>query len=264
MKNVLITGVASGIGASVADIFAENGYNVYGIDVSEIHGDKGIVSYKADITNEGALSAIADHLRSSGISLDLIINVAGIHRMTSLVEGDYSKMKRLVDINLSGTMLVNHVFHSLLKENGRIIIVTSEVAGLDPMPFNGLYTLSKTALESYAQALRQELNLLGQRVITIRPGAIETPLSAASMTDTARLAENTQLYSDQAKRFSSLAAKFMGKPIKPQVISRIVYHAATTERPKPVYKKHHNLGLVLLNLLPLSWQCAIIKLLLNN
>ena len=69
--------------------------------------------------------------------------------------------------------------------------MTSEVASLDPMPFNGLYNVSKTALDSYSQALRQELNLLGQVVITIKPGSIETPLSEGSLVDTKNLAENT-------------------------------------------------------------------------
>ena len=264
MKNVLITGAASGIGAAVADIFLENGHRVYGIDVCEIAGAEGLVGYKADITCEDALCAIAEHLKASGVTLELIINVAGIHRMASLVESDYKMMKSLIDVNLSGTMLVNRVFHSLLSPEGRIIIVTSEVAGLDPMPFNGLYSLSKTALECYAQALRQELNLLGQKVITIRPGAIETPLSANSVTDTARLAENTRLYAGQARRFSSIASKFMGKPIKPSALAKIIFRAATCEKPRLVYNKHHNIGLVLLNLLPLKLQCALIKLLLNR
>ena len=51
-------------------------------------------------------------------------------------------------------------FNKLLKENGRIIITTSEVAPLAPMPFNGIYNVTKTALDSYSQALRQELNLI--------------------------------------------------------------------------------------------------------
>ena len=89
---------------------------------------------------------------------------------------------------------MSRLFHSLLTESGRIILVTSEVAYLDPMPFNGLYSVSKTALECYAQALRQEINLLDQKVITIRPGAIKTPLCDGSLTDTESLAAATELY----------------------------------------------------------------------
>ncbi len=264
MKNVLITGAASGIGAALARKFAEEGWQTYALDICEITPAKNTVSYKADITSEGEIADIASLLKEQGVMLDLIINVAGIHRMASLVESDFAVMKRLTEVNLCGTMLVNRCFHGLLAPRGRIVIVTSEVAYLDPMPFNGLYSVSKTALECYAQALRQELNLLGQRVITVRPGAIETPLCSESVDATARLAEETQLYKKQAGRFSGIAAKFMGRPMKPDVLAKAVYRAATAKRPRAVYKKHRNPGLVLLNLLPIKMQCAIIKMLLNR
>lgn len=263
MKSLLITGAASGIGAAVAHKFADEGWQIYAIDICEIPCYKNTVGYKADITNEGEISAIASLLGEQGAALDLIINVAGIHRMASLVESDYAVMKKLIEVNLTGTMLVNRCFHSLLAPRGRIVIVTSEVAYLDPMPFNGLYSVSKTALECYAQALRQELNLLGQRVITVRPGAIETPLCSESVDATARLARETELYKKQAGRFSGIAAKFIGKPMKPSALAKTVYLAATSKRPRAVYKKHRNPGLVLLNLLPIKMQCAIIKMLLN-
>ena len=183
--------------------------------------------------------------------------------MASLVENDYNQMKKVIDINLCGTMLVNNVFHDRLDKKGRIIIVTSEVASFDPMPFNGLYNISKTALDCYAQALRQELNLIGQKVITIRPGAIETPLSNNSMVDTKYLADTTKLYKKQANKFVNIATKFMGKPLKPEVLAKLIYNVSFKKNPKYIYKKHQNIGLVLLDILPLRLQCAVIKLLLK-
>ena len=184
--------------------------------------------------------------------------------MASLVESDYNAMKKLIDINLCGTMLVNNTFHSLLNKNGKIIIITSEVATFDPMPFNGLYTVSKTALESYAQALRQELNLINQKVITFQPGSIETPLATNSMSDTEKLASTTTLYEKQANNFLQLAQKFMGKPIKTAKLANFIYKKSIKKNPKYTYKIHRNLGLVLLNALPKRLQCFIIKLLLNR
>ena len=159
--------------------------------------------------------------------------------------------------------MFNRIFHSLLVAKGRVVIVTSEVAALDPMPFNGLYSTAKTALDTYAQALRQELNLLGQKVITVRPGAVQTPLCAGSVSATKDLAQTTRLYQKQAKNFSRIAAKFMGKPIMPEALAAVIYRAATAKRPKLIYKKHCNPGLVLLSLLPKRWQCAVIKALLR-
>lgn len=264
MMNVLITGAASGIGRAVADQFIKQGHVVYGVDVAHAEERENFCGFAADITSENALQNIREHLRANGIILDAILNIAGIHMMVSLIESDYAKMKKVVDINLSGTMLVNRIFHECLAADGRIIIVTSEVAGFDPMPFNGLYSATKTALDSYAQALRQELNILGQKVVTIRPGAVETPLSSHSMQATQNLADTTVLYKKQARNFAGLAAKFMGAPIKPEVLASLIYKAATSRHPKLIYKKHQNPGLVLLNVLPKRIQCAVIKLLLGS
>ena len=258
--NVLITGAASGIGRATAAYFAGRGHRVFAIDKQPMQEEN---CFAADITDEASLLTIRDKLAEKGVALDAILHVAGMHIMASLVECDASKMKTAVDVNLSGAILVNRVFHQCLRPEGRIVIVTSEVANLAPLPFNGLYNVTKTALEAYAQALRQELNLLGQKVITVRPGAVQTPLCDGSVKATADLADHTVLYQKQAKSFSGLAAKFMSKPIPPEKLAALLYKAATAKHPKPVYKKHRNPGLFLLNLLPIRWQCGIIKFLLN-
>ena len=260
--NVLITGVASGIGRAVADCFLHRGHTVFGIDRLPVTPKDGLFTFAADITDEDSLHQVAQQLQKQDTHLDAIINIAGKHIMASLVESDFQQMKQVIDINLCGTMLVNRVFHPYLKERGRIVIVTSEVAAFDPMPFNGLYNVSKTALDCYAQALRQELNLLGQKVVTIRPGAVETPLSAGSVKATADLAENTVLYRQQAKRFSLLASKFMGKPMKVAALAALIYRSSVAKRPKLIYQKHRNPGLVMLSWLPKRTQCALIKWLL--
>lgn len=261
--NVLITGAASGIGRAATEQFLREGHCVFGIDRVSVPYKEGFCGFQGDIMDEASLLAIRTRLLEMGIVLDAVLNVAGVHQMASLVETDFAAMKKVVDINLSGTMLVNRVFHQCLSPKGRIVLVTSEVAGFDPMPFNGLYSVTKIALDAYAQALRQEVNLLGQKVITVRPGAVKTPLAVGSVEATQNLAETTKLYKKQAGRFVGLAARFMGKPIAPEAVAKLLYKAATVKHPILTYKKHHNLGLVLLNLLPKRWQCALIKGLLG-
>ena len=262
--NVLITGAASGIGRAAAELFVSRGDHVIAIDKSDIGERENLVGFAADITDEASLNRVRRYLSENKIELDAILCIAGIHQMASFVEDDYEKMKRLIDVNLSGTVLTNRVFHSSLKKSGRIVILTSEVATYSPMPFNGLYNVSKTALECYAKALRQELNLIGQRVVTVRPGAIETPLERDSLSATEALAERTVLYKKQSRHFANIVRKFSGKPMKPEKLAQTIYKAATVKRPRLSYCKHRSPGLVLLSLLPDRAQCAIIKKLLSR
>ena len=262
--NILITGAASGIGSAAAEHFLSRGHKVYAVDVKKCDDRVDFYSYVADITDEASLTTVKDELASASVELDAIVCIAGVHTMAALVESEYSRIKRVIDVNLLGTMLTCRVFHSLLREKGRVVIVTSEVATYEPMPFNGLYNVSKSALESYADALRQELNLLGQSVVTVRPGAIETPLAASSATSTAALASSTALYENQAKHFCSLVSKFTGTPMPPAVLAPLIYKATASLSPRCSYAKNRNPGLVMLSLLPKKLQCAIIKILLNR
>lgn len=263
MKTVLVTGVASGIGKATKEYLLTNNYKVIGLDIFSVDNETNFTSFKVDITNKDEVNQVLEYLLSNNIKLDAIINIAGIHKMASLVEEDFETMKKVIDVNLLGAMLINNKFHSELKENGRIVIVTSEVANLDPMPFNGLYNVSKTALDSYAQALRQELNLINQKVITIRPGAIETPLSKNSLVDTKDLSIKTKLYKKQSHKFLGITKKFMGTPLKPIKVAKLIYKSIASKNPKIIYKIHRNPGLVLLGLLPKRLQCFIIKLILK-
>ena len=262
--NLLITGAASGIGRAAAKLFSEKGIKVFGVDKNVIEESENIKGFNIDITEETGLIALRDKLRAEGVRLDAILSIAGVHDMASLVESDFSRMKRLIEINLLGAMLTIKTFHPLLKERGRVVIVTSEVATYTPMPFNGLYNISKSALDVYADALRQELNLLGQRVVVVRPGAVKTPLSAGSLDSTENLATSTVLYGEQAARFSTLVKRFTGTPIPAEAIAKTVYKATLAKHPRLAYSKNRNPGLVLLSILSKRLQLFVIKTLLKR
>ncbi len=261
---VLITGAGSGIGKAVAEYFLKNGHTVYGVDIRFPEDVGGMCAFTGDITCPQDMERIKTALQEQNAVLDWVLNFAGVHTMASFIEEEYEKIRRVAEINLLGAVLVNKTFHSLLKKDGKILITTSEVAPLAPLPFNGIYSVTKTALDAYAQALRQELNLLGQRVVTLRPGAIQTPLARGSADATVKLCENTKLYKKESVHFSRIVKRFTGTPMPAEKLARLVYKIAGKKRPKYVYSKHRNAGLVLLGALPKSWQCFIVKKLVQR
>lgn len=262
--NVLVTGASGGIGKAVCEYFSKKDIKVYACDIKEAEFSSPNIKFiKLDVCSEESIKNAHDYLWSSGIVLDAIINIAGIFDINSFIEIESEKLRKLFDVNFFGTLYVNKILHSLLKENGRIVITTSDVAPLDPMPFNGIYAVSKTALDAYSQSLRQELNLIGQKVITIRPGAFDTSLSKGSLEKTKELAQSTELYKNQSAKFYKLVKRFMGKAHSPERIAQTYYKAITKKHPKIIYKKHPNFLLALLNVLPKKLQCYIIKKLLK-
>lgn len=261
---VLITGAASGLGRAAAAFFAKNGDTVYALDISPIAAQARLIPFCADITKGGSLQAVSNQLEKDNVQLDAIINFAGMIFIDNYLEVAEEKLQRIFDVNLLGAMRVNKIFFPLLREDGKIVITTSEVAPLDPLPFNGIYSTTKTALDCYAQALRQEAGLLGRRVITIRPGAFNTPLAGGSIPSMHAMAQRSRYFSGQGERFETLMRKFTGKLQDPEKLAKTIFRAVHKRRPRNVYTVHSNLGLRLLSLLPKGMQVKVVKLLVGK
>lgn len=263
--NVLITGAASGIGLATVNYLSERGITVYACDIQEKNFDNPLIKFfKVNVAEEKSVEQLYLNLLEQKVQLDAIINIAGVFLIDSFIELSEEKLKWLFEVNFFGTLRVNRLLYPLLSKRGRIIITTSEVACLDQMPFNGIYGVSKAALDSYSQALRQELNVLGQKVITVRPGAFNTALSNGALIKTKELSEKTTLYKAQSVRFYGLVKMFMGSPKPPQKIAKCYYKAVTKKRPRLIYKKNRNPLLILMSLLPKRLQCFIVKTMLNK
>jgi hypothetical protein len=113
----------------------------------------------------------------------------------------------------------------MLQKGSRIIITSSELAPLDPLPFNGIYGITKSVLEKYAFSLRMETNLLGIPVSIIRPGAVNTGLLDASTKAISRFVENTKMYKCNAEKFGKIVDSVESRHIPPEKIADLVMDA---------------------------------------
>lgn len=258
---VLITGARGGLGGAAALYFSALGDFVYALDVN-VPKDVGITHnirhIPLDLTDAAAVERLGKLFFDRGIKLDCVIHFAGVHKMCSLIEEDADTLKRMLDINLLGAARVNRAFFPCLKKGGKIIITTSEVAGQDAMPFNGAYHITKAALDCYAQALRQELNHIGYRVVTLRPGAFETPLEKGSINSMEEMCGKSAYFSDKATAYARLMRAFTGTPKNPAELAKLVYRAAHSKHPHSVYTVGENPYLRLLALLPPGAQTTVV------
>ena len=261
MKNVLLTGAAGGIGSAVLNYLKDNGYHVYALDLKEIPDIDNVTSFKCDLTKSEELDNIANRIKD--VKLDAIIHLGGAYRMDSLIEISESNLKKIFDINFFSVYLVNKTFIHHLNKSSRIIITSSEVAPLDPLPFNGIYSLTKATLENYAFSLRQELNLLDIKVIILRPGAINTGLLDDSLKNVERIEKETVLYKENAPLFKNIVSRNLAKTIEPNKLAKFINKILKAHRPKLVYSINLNPKLKLLSTLPDRLQLKIIKKLIT-
>ena len=253
------------MGFATVKALVSKDYRVFALDrkVAEPIADS-VIPIEADITSEASVKAALDAVREYTDSLYAIIHFAGIYMLDSLVEMSEEEFRRIFDVNLFGAYLVNKTFLPLLSEGSRILITTSELAPLDPLPFTGIYAVTKGALDKYAYSLRMELQLLGISVSVLRAGAVDTGMLGASTAALDRFCEKTELYSCNAKRFREIVESVEARCISTEKLAEKAAYIVESARPRFAYAINRNPLLRLLNILPKRIQLFAIRMILKN
>ena len=263
MKYVIVTGAYGGMGYAAVKALRNQGYSIFAIDKRVKEEEDGIIPIEADLTNPEDVERAYEKVRNITESIYAIVHFAGIYDLDSLVEMSEDSFRRIFEINVFAAYRVNKRFLPLLSDGSRIVITTSELAPLDPLPFTGIYAITKSTLDKYAYSLRMELQLLGISVSILRPGAVDTGMLGVSTAALDRFTENTKLYSCNAKRFKSIVEGVEARKVSSDKIGAMTVKILEAKRPRHVYKINRNPLLLLLNVLPPSLSTYIIKLILK-
>ena len=261
--NILVTGAGGGMGKAVCTLLAQNGYNVWGLDIA--FGDDSLpyACIGADLTKQKDIDAAFLRIRKEAGRLSAIIHLAGLYDLGSLVELSEERFLQIFEVNLFAAYRVNKTFLALLEPKSRILLTSSELAPLAPMPFTGLYAVTKSAIEKYACALRMELQLLGHFVSVLRPGAVKTGLLKVSTTRLDEFCRETALYSCNARRFRRIVDRVEGRNISTEKLAKRVLKFLRARRPRFVYNINRNPLLRLWGLMPPRLQAWVIRLILK-
>ncbi len=259
MKQIVLTGGAGGLGRAVAEYFADRGVTVFSCDIKEQEEYERVVPVKLDLRDARSVEAAKEEIAAAALKIDTVIHLAGIYMMDSFAEMPEDRFSAIMDVNLMGVYRINKAFLPLLRGGGRIIITTSELAGQKPLPFTGVYVVSKTALECYADALRLELQLLGIPVISVRPGAFNTQLLCQSSRELERLREGTKLYRGKLDRIARIMEGQLRTAKGPKALAKVFWRAANSPRPKLRYTVNASFLLNLYGALPRRLQAFALR-----
>jgi len=261
--SILITGACGGMGNAAVELFEKHGFVVFALDIKAATVRESVIPVIADITDEESVKAAFEQIKEHTDSLCAIVHFAGIYMLDSLVEMQGSAFDRIFDVNLRGVFLVNKIFLPLLGQGSKILITTSELATLDPLPFTGAYAVTKAALDRYAYSLRMELQLLGITVSVLRAGAVKTEMLGVSTKALDCFCEKTELYSCNADRFRKIVNKVEARCVAPERIAMKCAAILRKNKPSFAYSINRNPLLLLLNALPKRFQLWVIKKILE-
>ena len=262
--SILVTGAYGGMGKATIEALKYKGFRVFALDKTVGKAEENIIPIQADITDEASINLAFEQIKEMTKELFAIVHFAGIYMLDSLVEMESADFERIFKINVEGAFLVNKTFLPLLRNGSRIVITTSELAPLDPLPFTGIYAVTKSALDKYAYSLRMELQLKGIKVSVLRAGAVTTSMLGVSTTALDRFCEGTKLYKCNADRFNRIVDSVEARSLAPEKIAKKTVRILHRKSPKFAYKINRNPLLLMLNVLPKCFQFWVIKQVLKN
>ena len=261
--NIVITGACGGMGYATTKLLKEKGYNIYAGDLFLNNKIEGVNYFELDVTSMDSCQSFFNFVKQECDTIYAIIHFAGIYNMNSLVEISEEEFIKIFNINVFGVYRLNKVFLPLLNKNSKVVITSSELAPLNPLPFTGLYGITKASVEKYAYSLRMELNLLDIKVSLIRPGAVKTGLLNDSTTSIDRFVNNTEIYPTMSRKFKKIVDSVQTKNIDPIKIAKISNKILKSKNPKYIYNINRNKLLRLLSILPKRFQVWVIKKILK-
>lgn len=176
---MVITGSSRGIGRYLAEYFTDKGFRVYGCSRSESDlALKGYAHFTLDVTDEEAVKAMFASVRKREKRLDVLINNAGCASMNHALLTPLKTIRRLMDVNYTGTFLFSREAVKVMKRgSGRIVnLVTVAV----PLKLEGEagYASSKAAVLTLTQILAREFADMNVTVNAIGPTPVDTSLIA--------------------------------------------------------------------------------------
>lgn len=180
-KTVLITGATSGIGLACAERLADAGWRVFGTGrtISEHKTRRGVEMIRMDIDDEESVNAgVANVLARAG-RLDAVVNNAGFSMMGAVEDTSIEEAKAQLETNFFGVLRVCRAALPVLRAaGGGHIVNISSLAGVVGLPFSGLYSASKFAVEGLSESMRLETRPFGIRVVLVEPGDFRTRTTA--------------------------------------------------------------------------------------
>lgn len=234
-KVILITGGSSGIGKAVGIYLQKKGHTIFGTSRNpqrlKNHPFKLV---KLDVNSIESISeAVQQVVRDAG-KIDVLVNNAGMGITGPIEDTPTDEMRRVFDTNFFGAIDVAKTVlpHMRAQGSGCIINITS-IAGYMGLPYRGIYSASKGALELVTEALRMEVRPMGIQVVNVAPGDFATAIANGRY--------HTPVFKNSPyKNNYELNLKLMDEHVDsggdPIAMAKAVHKIINTKRPKVSYK----------------------------
>lgn len=224
-KTALITGASSGIGLELARIFAKNKTNLVLVarsgDKLKALSDELIKSagvkvkvIPADLSILKNCESLVDELKNENITIDYLINNAGFGTSGFFTDTDLQKEIEMINLNITALTYLTKIFakEMKLRGSGKILNVSS-TAAFQPGPLMAVYYATKAYVQSFSEALANELKGTGVTVTALCPGPTASGFQSAANINNVRLVKGRKLPTSAEVALFGYKAMMNGKTV---------------------------------------------------
>ena len=178
-KVVLITGGSSGIGKAIGDYLNQQNFKVYGTSRNSAGKSSNFNLIDLDVTDEDSIFKAVKFVLEKEKRIDILINNAGVGITGPIEETPTPEIRNAFETNFYGPINVcKAVLPVMRKQNDGLIINVTSIAGYMGLPYRGIYSASKAALEIATEAFRMEVKGFNIKMTCVAPGDFATNIAA--------------------------------------------------------------------------------------
>ncbi|MEP7247293.1 MAG: SDR family oxidoreductase [Gammaproteobacteria bacterium] len=240
-RAVLVTGASSGIGRKIAELLAAQGHFVYAgarkaEDLEELSKIKNMQGVKLDVTVPADIAAAVEMVRKGGRGLHGVVNNAGIAILSPLIQTEEKELTSLFDVNVHGPYRITKAFAPLIIESKGRVVNVSSISGILSGAIFGPYSMSKHAIEAFADALSLEMNQFGVKVSLIEPGNYRSDIGRTTKVQVQAAAARAvgTPFEATMKRMVTVMDNYETYP-EPDEVAQAALHALFDPAPKMRY-----------------------------
>lgn len=235
-KTVLITGASSGIGKATGIFLTKKGYKVYGTtrDKTKYPNFKEFTLIAMDVTKPDTIRLAINEILKEEKVLHIVVNNAGIGITGPLEETPNEAILNAFDTNFNGPLnVIKAVLPQMRKQNDGLIINITSIAGYMGLPYRGVYSATKGALELITESLRLETKDFGIKFACLAPGDFATNIASGRYH--APVLENSpyEIAYESILKSIDNDVENGGNPLQ---VAKKVYEIITTTNPRIHYK----------------------------
>jgi short-subunit dehydrogenase len=188
---VMITGASAGIGCEFARQLAPAASKMILVarrldrlealesELKAINPGLELISRALDLRSQSALERLCDWVDESGLTINLLINNAGVGDHGPFIESEWERVESMLQVNVFAlTYLTFRILPAMRKAGDGAILNVSSIAALLPVPNSAVYAATKAYVTSFNEAIRAELRLANISVTVVCPGPVETEFAS--------------------------------------------------------------------------------------